>query len=161
MTAGPAVLGGLRDALLDEVLGLLRADPEVDGVALIGSLGRGEGDNWSDIDLLVLMGASRVAGRWAAQLAGGPRQPATVKTADEVREIHLSYVPVAGKYIARRSPAAVPMIRFLGDRPDFAVDDPAGQLRALREVTAGLSDPSWSWLVDAVSAHLDLVEVTL
>ncbi len=234
MTAGPAVLGGLRDALLDEVLGRLRTDPEVDGVALIGSLGRGEGDNWSDIDLLVLMGAAALArfaaepgtkawaraellvdGRhnspagatsvgathvrsglpvhvdlhvhpagqtsWPAdgqvvferraigagalpfdQLnASGPRQPATVKTADEVREIHLSYVPVAGKYIARRSPAAAPMIRFLVDRPDFAVDDPAGQLQALREVTAGLSDPSWSWLVDAVGAHLDLVEVTL
>ena len=44
---GPAVLAGLRDRLLDEVLGLLAADPAVDGVALVGSLGRGEEDNWS------------------------------------------------------------------------------------------------------------------
>ena len=36
----------------------------------------------------------------------GPRQPATTKTADEIRMIHLSYVPTAGKYIGRRSPRA-------------------------------------------------------
>src|ERR1700743_3984920 len=51
---GPALLGRLRDRLLDQVLGLLEADPAVDGVALVGSLGRGEEDNWSDIDLLIL-----------------------------------------------------------------------------------------------------------
>jgi Nucleotidyltransferase domain len=39
------------------VLGLLEADPAVDGVALVGSLGRGEEDNWSDIDLLILASA--------------------------------------------------------------------------------------------------------
>ena len=36
------------------MLGLLEADPAVEGVALIGSLGRGDEDNWSDIDLLTL-----------------------------------------------------------------------------------------------------------
>jgi hypothetical protein len=36
------------------VLGLLEADPAVDGVALVGSLGRGEEDDWSDIDLFIL-----------------------------------------------------------------------------------------------------------
>lgn len=66
MTSGPAMLGRLRDALLDEVLGGLRADPEVDGVALIGSLGRGEADNWSDVDLLVLM-SDRAVARFAAE----------------------------------------------------------------------------------------------
>jgi len=55
MTSGPAFLGELRDRLLDEVTGLLRADPAVQGAALVGSLGRGEADNWSDIDLLILM----------------------------------------------------------------------------------------------------------
>src|SRR3984957_8520098 len=51
---GPALLARLRDRLLDQVIGLLEADPAVAGVALVGSLGRGEEDNWSDIDLLIL-----------------------------------------------------------------------------------------------------------
>ena len=51
---GPALPTGLRDRLFDQVLGLLEADPAVAGVALVGSLGRGEEDNWSDIDLLIL-----------------------------------------------------------------------------------------------------------
>lgn len=38
------------------MLGLLAADPTVEGVALVGSLGRGGADDWSDIDLLVLTG---------------------------------------------------------------------------------------------------------
>jgi hypothetical protein len=45
MTSGPTFLGELRDRLLDQVLGLLKADPVIEGVALIGSLGRGEADN--------------------------------------------------------------------------------------------------------------------
>jgi hypothetical protein len=39
MTSGPALLGELRDRLLDQVLGLLKADAVVGGVALSGSLG--------------------------------------------------------------------------------------------------------------------------
>src|ERR1700733_428510 len=51
---GPALLARLRDGLQAQVLGLLEADPAVAGVALVGSLGRGQEDNWSDIDLLIL-----------------------------------------------------------------------------------------------------------
>ena len=61
MTSGPPFLGDLRDRLLDQVLGLLKADTDVGGVALIGSLGCGEADNWSDIDLLILMGDRALA----------------------------------------------------------------------------------------------------
>jgi hypothetical protein len=61
MTSGPAFLGELRDGLLNQVLGLLKADPVVEGVALIGSLGRGTSDNWSDIDLLIIMGDRSLA----------------------------------------------------------------------------------------------------
>jgi hypothetical protein len=234
MTAGPAFLGELRDRLLDQVLGLLKADPAVDGVALIGSLGRGEADNWSDIDLLILMGHQAVAQfkdapaaklwaqadllsdgrhnspagatsvgttrirsglplhvdlhvhpaartRWPTdsriiferrptetgtlsfdQLnASGSRQPATAKTEDETRKIHLSYVPIAGKYIGRRSPNACQMIRFLGKAPDFNDADPAAQLLTLRSIAGNLSDPSWAWLSDAVTSYLDMVEATL
>lgn len=232
--SGPVFLGELRDRLLGQVLGLLEADPVVEGVALIGSLGRGEADNWSDIDLLVLMddqalarfaaepgasswahadllsdgrhnspaGATSVGAthirsglplrvdlhvhpaawtRWPGdgrvvferrpiepgtvtfdQLnASGPRQIATAKTADEIRRIHLSYAPIAGKYIGRRSSRAGQMIRFLGKMPDFSAGDPSAQLLALRGIAAGLADPSWTWLSDAVTAYLDLVEATL
>ena len=234
MTSGPSLLGGLRDRLLDQLLGRLETDPVVEGVALIGSLGRGTADNWSDIDLLILMddaalapfAAEPAASSWAqADLlsdgrhnspagatsvgathihsglplwvdlhvhpvgrtrwpsdgrivferrpietgllsfdelnASGHRQPATVKTASEIRRIHLSYVPIGGKYIGRRSPRAGQMIRFLGEMPAFSARDPAAQLRALRGIAAALADPSWAWLSDAVAAYLDLVEATL
>jgi hypothetical protein len=232
--SGPALLGELRGRLLDQVLGLLEADPAVEAVALIGSLGRGEADNWSDIDLLILMGGQALAwfaenpaarpwaqaallsdGRhnspagatsagalhirsglplwvdlhvhpaaWTqwpadgrvmfqrrpvqrgtrsfAQLnASGSRQPATAKTADEIRMIHLSYIPIAGKYVGRRSPRACEMIRFLGKMTDFSSRDPAGQLLALRVIAADLAGPSWAWLTDAVSRYLDLVEESI
>jgi Nucleotidyltransferase domain len=229
---GPAVLARLRDRLLDEVLGLLSADPAVDGVALVGSLGRGQEDNWSDIDLLILASPELIgqfmnepaARPWArADLlsdgrhnspagatslgtthirsglplwvdlhvhpadrtpwptdgrvvferrpittgaqpfdelnAGEPRQPATAKSPDEVRQIHLGYVPIGGKYVGRRSPRAGEMIRFLGRR-DFNDADPAAQIRALRGIAADLSSPSWAQLGAAVASYLDLVEAT-
>jgi Nucleotidyltransferase domain len=231
--AGSAVLARLRDRLLDEVLGLLAADPEVAGVALVGSLGRGEEDDWSDIDLFILASDQFIrqfmnepaASPWARGdllsdgrhnspagatslgtthirsglplwvdlhvhpaerapwptdsravferrpvrtgtlpfgefNASGPRQPATAKTQDEVRRIHLGYVANGGKYVARRSPRAGEMIRFLG-RTDFSDPDPAAQLRALRGIAEDLSSPSWGRLGDAVAAHLDLVEATV
>jgi hypothetical protein len=216
------------------VLALLGADPAVDGVALVGSLSRGEEDKWSDIDLLVLASDQFIrqfmndpaASPWARadQLsdgrhnspagatslgtthirsglplrvdlhvhpaertpwptdgrvvferrpvrtgtlpfseskAGGPRQPATAKTADEVRQIHLGYVPIAGTYVGRRSLRAVEMIRFLGQRRDFNDQHPAAQIRALRGIAADLSSPCWGLLGDAVACYLDLVETTL
>jgi predicted nucleotidyltransferase len=233
LTCGPTLLGDLRDNLLDQLLGFLETDLAAEGVALIGSLGRGEADNWSDIDLLILMddqalasfvdepaarpwakadllvdarhnspagatsmGATHIraglpirvdfhvhpatATRWPTdgrvvferrpidlgalsfdQLnASGSRQPGIAKTEHEVRKIHLSYVPVAGKYIGRRAPSACQMIRFLGQMPDFSASDPATQLLALRNIAAGLSDTSWATLTDAVISYLDLVEAT-
>jgi hypothetical protein len=38
------------------------------------------------------------------------------------------YVPTAGKYVGRRSPRAVEMIRFLGQRRDYNDRDPAAQI---------------------------------
>jgi len=233
-SSGPALLGRLRDRLLDQVLGLLEADHAVQAVALIGSLGRGEEDNWSDIDLLILTEEEAIARfmdqpaatTWArARLladgrhnsprgatsvgathlcsglpvhvdlhvhpadrtrlpsdgrvvfqrrpieaqaasfdqlnASGPRQPPTTKSPEETRRIHLSYVPIAGKYIGRRSRRGLEMIRFLGRIPDFSAQDPAAQLLALRGIAAGLADPDSAWLSDAVASYLDLVEATL
>ena len=231
---GPALLARLRDRLLDQLLALLEADPAVDGVALVGSLGRGDEDNWSDIDLFILASDQFIrqfmnepaASPWArAELlsdgrhnspagatslgtthirsglplwvdlhvhpadrttwpadsrvvferrpvktgtlsfgeynASGPRQPATAKTADQVRQIHLGYVPTGGKYVGRRSPRAVEMIRFLGQRRDFNDPDPAAQILALRGIAKDLSSPSWGQLGDAVVSYLDLVEATV
>jgi hypothetical protein len=93
--------------------------------------------------------------------ASGPRQPATAKTADEVRQIHLGYVPIAGKYVGRRSPRACETIRFLCQRRDFNDNDPAAQILALRGIAKDLSSPSWGQLGDAVSSYLDLVEATV
>jgi Nucleotidyltransferase domain len=228
----PALLARLRDRLLDQVLGLLEADPAVAGVALIGSLRLGEEDNWSDIDLFILASDQLIrqlmnepaASPWArADLlsdgrhnspagatslgtthirsglplrvdlhvhpadrtpwptdsyivfarrpvktgtlsfgkfnACGPRQPATVKTADEVRQIHLGYVPIAGKYVGRRSPHACEMIRFL--RCHFNDHGSAAQIRALRGIAKDLSPPSGGQLGDAVASYLDLVEATV
>ena len=92
--------------------------------------------------------------------AGGSRQPGTAKTADQIRTIHLGYVPIAGKYIGRRSPRACEMIRFLGKAPDVSSGDPAAQLLALRKIARDLSDASWTWLSDAVTSYLDLVEAS-
>ena len=92
--------------------------------------------------------------------ASGPRQPATAKTPDGVRRIHLGYVANGGKYVARRLPRTGEMIRFLGRR-DFNDPDPAAQLHALRGIADDLSSPSWGRLGNAVAAHLDLVEATV
>jgi Nucleotidyltransferase domain len=216
------------------VLGLLEADPAVDGVALVGSLGRGEEDNWSDIDLLILasdqfirqfmteptaslwvradllsdgrhnspagatsLGTTHIRSGLPLRVdlhvhpadrtpwptdshviferrpvkigtlpfgefnASGPRQPATAKTADEVRRIHLGYVPTAGNYVGRRSPRACEMIRLLGQRRDYNDRDPAAQILALRSIAQDLSSPSWGQLGDAVGSYLDLVEATV
>jgi hypothetical protein len=77
---------------------------------------------------------------------------------DEVRRIHLSYVPVAGKYVARRVPDAERMIRFPGGPADLAAGDPAVQVRALRGIADELGDPAWQQLSNVVGAYLDLVE---
>jgi hypothetical protein len=93
--------------------------------------------------------------------ASGPRQTATAKAAVEVRQIHLGYVPIAGKYIGRRSPRAVEMIRFLGQRRDVSERDPDAQIRALRGIAEDLSSPSSRQLGDAVACYLDLVEAAV
>lgn len=62
-----------RAEIVTLVAGLLKDDPEVEAVALVGSLVRG-GDRWSDVDLDVVLAddadVDRVAGRWVARMYG-------------------------------------------------------------------------------------------
>jgi len=67
-------------------------------------------------------------------------------------------VPIAGKYVARRSLKAVPMIEFVGGTTLAAGSTPADQIRALRDVFGRLSMGARSRLADAVEAYLDVVE---
>jgi hypothetical protein len=48
-------LSYLRDLLLDELTMVLLGDLAVRGIALVGSLGRGTQDEWSDIDILMVV----------------------------------------------------------------------------------------------------------
>jgi Nucleotidyltransferase domain len=48
-------LAEIRSRWLDAVIAALQDDQQVVGAALVGSLGGGRADNWSDIDLLVVV----------------------------------------------------------------------------------------------------------
>jgi Nucleotidyltransferase domain len=95
--AGARSLPALRSALLARLAGGLQADQTVQAVALVGSLGRGTGDEWSDIDFMILMDdeqvgrfAERSADRdWArAPLLVDSRQNAPVGCA-QINAVHL------------------------------------------------------------------------
>ncbi|MER7246345.1 nucleotidyltransferase domain-containing protein [Kribbella sp. NPDC000426] len=48
-------LAGIRDRWLSAVTAALEHDPSVVGAALVGSLGAGRADDWSDVDLLLVV----------------------------------------------------------------------------------------------------------
>ncbi|NUS00537.1 MAG: nucleotidyltransferase domain-containing protein [Kribbellaceae bacterium] len=52
-------LAHLRDRWLRSTTSALQDDPAVVGAALVGSLGAGRGDEWSDVDLLVVVEGSQ------------------------------------------------------------------------------------------------------
>ncbi len=56
-TMGPPAprLACIRSGWLDAAAASLRADPAVSGAALVGSLGAGRADDWSDVDLLIVV----------------------------------------------------------------------------------------------------------
>lgn len=61
-----------QQALIDAIRGALEADPEVEALWLAGSLGRGGGDAFSDVDTLVLAADGKLAGvmaRYAADIS--------------------------------------------------------------------------------------------
>jgi predicted nucleotidyltransferase len=222
----------LRDAWLRGASAALTDDPRVAGWGLVGSFGRGEADDWSDVDLLVFVrdadfgafidpernalwataqllvdarrntpiGAMSVAtlyvrsglpisadwyvypssmAAWPddcevvhgadaaprtdapfAQWNGdGPRnQPLDLSPAEEL-QARLAMVPIAGKYIARRSPSADGMLQFLGARAPSS--QPATQLEALQGLVAARLAECPAWLVSTVSEYLSLVALTV
>ncbi len=94
---GSRRLAVLRSRLLAELTGALRSDSTVQAVALVGSLGRGTADDWSDIDFMILMDddqigpfADRPASRiWArAPLIVDSRQNAPARCT-QVNGVHL------------------------------------------------------------------------
>jgi Nucleotidyltransferase domain len=60
MSAGPEpppapLLRAIREAWLGRAIERLEADPAISGAGLVGSLGRGDADDWSDVDLLIVV----------------------------------------------------------------------------------------------------------
>ncbi len=65
-------IGAEQQALIDRICGALRADDDVDAAWLAGSLGRGKGDAFSDVDVLVLAVDGRLGqlmARYAADVS--------------------------------------------------------------------------------------------
>lgn len=48
-------LRAIREAWLRRAIEQLEADPDITGVAFVGSLGRGDADDWSDVDLVIVV----------------------------------------------------------------------------------------------------------
>jgi hypothetical protein len=68
-------LAGVRGRWLGAVTAALRDDPLVVGTALVGSLGAGSADDWSDVDLLIVVADEHLeAYATADRLPSGPGQ---------------------------------------------------------------------------------------
>lgn len=50
-----------QQELIDKLVGVLSADPRIESVWLYGSLARGEGDPWSDVDLVAVIAEDALA----------------------------------------------------------------------------------------------------
>ncbi len=67
-------LRAIREAWLRPVLEQLQADPDITAAGFVGSIGRGDADDWSDVDLVIVVPDDQV-GRYAdaARLPGPER----------------------------------------------------------------------------------------
>lgn len=66
-----------REALLARIVALAEADARISALLLGGSLGRGDGDDWSDVDLIIVVPPAEHAG-FVAGLRGWLEQAASV-----------------------------------------------------------------------------------
>lgn len=238
MSASPKVpaaaqLRAIREAWLGRAIERLEADPAISAAGFVGSLGRGEADDWSDIDLLVVVpddqveyyadatrlpgseqviwsidarhnaprGAGAVGvryvvdglplhvdwyiyprflGAWVADAKvifdphGLPRlndtfseyqenrevQPPTSKPANAHRLLQVSLIPVAAKYVVRRSADAGRMMEFLGG-PHVPEATPSKYLATLRRLLVQYRDVAPQEMLASASRYLDLVEAVL
>jgi predicted nucleotidyltransferase len=229
-------LASIRSRWLTAAIASLRADPAVLGTALIGSLGAGRADDWSDVDLLIVVddasldehaapdrlagipgtlafasdarhnaprGARVASGQyiidglplwvdryvypasWAAwpadstvlldrrdigrltltfteHLNAVEHEQPVPKSPGERRGLQAALVPIGGKYIARRSPAAPGLITLVGGPGTLegTWPDHLATLRRLLDghAAAGAGTPE---SIAATHAYLDLVAATL
>ena len=226
-------LRAIREAWLARAIECLEADPAISAAGFVGSLGRGDADDWSDVDLLIVVpddqvghyadatrlpgsdlvtwsidarhnaprGAGAIGVRytidglplhvdwhvyprsqaaWAADARvifdeQGLRrlddtfrelqdkrdvQPPTPKAANAHRLLQVSLIPVAAKYLARRSADAGRMVKFVGG-PYVPDATPAQYLAMLRQLLAQYRDDAPEEMLAPVSRYLDLVEAVL
>jgi predicted nucleotidyltransferase len=128
-TAAPAAIPTAEQRQLIDALGaLLLSEPKVEALWLAGSLGKGGGDEYSDVDLLVLArdgGAADLSQRLAARLAE-VAQPVLVNrlyggrvlnvVTDDWRRFDLSFIEATD--LARYDAAALtPLFNRSGRQP--------------------------------------------
>jgi predicted nucleotidyltransferase len=237
-TPGPPAprLASIRTRWLTAATASLRADPAVLGAALVGSLGAGRADDWSDIDLLIVVDDASLDEHAAPQrLTGVPgtlalacdvrhNAPRGARAASEQyiidglplrvdrylypassaawpadsavlldrrgisrlsltfsenmdaveheqpaprdpagrRTLEAALIPVAGKYIARRSPDTAQLITLAGGSrtPGASWADHLATLRQLLDghAATGTGTPE---SIAATHAYLDIVAATL
>ncbi len=237
-SAGPSAprLASIRSRWLTAATASLRADPAVLGTALVGSLGAGHADDWSDIDLLIVVDDASLDEHAApARLAGVPGRLAFASDArhnaprgarvtsgqyiidglplwvdrhvypaswaawpadstvlsdrrgisrlavtfrehmdaveheqpvprgpGERRALQAALIPIAGKYIARRSPDTARLIELVGG-PRTPGGTWEGHLATLRQLLDGhaVTGTGTPESIAATHAYLDIVAVTL
>lgn len=211
----------------------LEADPAISAAGFVGSLGRGDADDWSDVDLLIVvpddqvdhyadatqlpaadlvtwsidarhnaprgtgaigvryvidglplhvdwyicprsraawvadakvifdeMGLRRMDDTFREHQDKRERQPPTPKAANEHRLPQVSLIPVAAKYVARRSADAGRMVEFVGG-PHMPEATSAEYLAMLRRLLARYRDDVPEEMLAPVSRYLDLAETML
>jgi predicted nucleotidyltransferase len=93
MSADPKIppaprLRAIRETWLRRAIERLEADPAVSATGLVGSLGRGDADDWSDVDLLIVVPDGqvvqnqRITGAIDAHVQAETRSPAPLEAAN-------------------------------------------------------------------------------